>query len=64
MRKQTTLYKGYAIERIRYQGIPAYRVFRLNGTAWTDMAATLATARRWIDCELARACARKWQAPV
>ena len=52
-------YKGRIITRTTYQGLSAYRV---NG--WFELAANLATVKRWIDIEIATRLARRARSAI
>ncbi len=47
-------YKGITVTRTTYQGLSAYRV-----NNWFELAANLATVKRWIDIEIAARLARR-----
>lgn len=49
----TRMYRGYEIRTYRYQGCLNYIVPALRSLGAFDIAATLATARKWIDCAIA-----------
>lgn len=47
-------YRGYRIE----PGARGFRVVEPGGTWWAEVAATVGTAKRWIDCHHAERVAR------
>lgn len=52
MSKLNTNYRGYLIRRGTYQGLSCYRVIAPRGFVWNEIAANVATARKWIDRDI------------